>query len=224
MVGWQPDTPYTRKMARGMTQASATDRAVSSDGRHQRRHRNREAALDALMTMLDEGHLYPTAAEVAERAGLSARSMFRYFEDVADLQREALNRLSIRFAPELQTMAIDPSLPLADRVEATAKALDRIYHLVRSAALAARLRAPDNPQISDQMALARSVMRGYLAATFEPELRTRRGKARQVVLAALDVWATFEVQHVLREQGPVEGADPVKVTALGLQALLQSSA
>lgn len=207
-----------------MTKGAVADRATSTDGRHQRRHRNREAAIDALMAILDEGSFTPTAAEVAERAGLSARSMFRYFEDVADLHSEAITRLSRRFAPELQTLSLDPTRPLAERTLDAAKALDRIYHMVRTAALAARVRAPDHPDVAAQMRLARSVMRGYLSETFQPELKARRGAARQNLLAAIEVWATFEVQHVLRDLAPVEGSDPVKVTAQALLAILTASA
>ena len=49
------------------------------------------------MGLLEEGYLRPTSAEVAERAGVSLRSVFQHFEDmeslyaaVADAQMERL--------------------------------------------------------------------------------------------------------------------------------------
>ena len=47
------------------------------DGRRVRRDRNRDAVVDALLTLYGEGNLEPGSAEIAERAGLSPRSLFR---------------------------------------------------------------------------------------------------------------------------------------------------
>ena len=171
--------------------------------------------------MLEEGNLTPTSAEVAARAGLSARSMFRYFDDVADLHQEAVIRITARVAPMLEALAIDPSKPLQQRVDGIARTLDRLYGTVRTSALAARLRAPGSEEFTRQIVDARKIVRAYLQTTFGPELQSRPARARHTLLAALEVWCSFETQFLLRERGAVEGSDPVKVTALGLAALLR---
>jgi len=207
-------------MASGTTEGSSAGSRNEGDGRHRRRQRNRQAALDALVALLDEGNLRPTAAEVAARAGLSARSMFRYFDDVADLHHAAIRHLTARVAPALADLTIDPSKPVQQRADGVARALDRLYAVVRTGALAARLRAPDSQEVAEQIALAREIIRGSLLATFGPELQSRPARARRPLLAALEIWCTFETQHLLRAQGAVEGVDPVKVTAMGMAALL----
>ena len=55
------------------------------DGRTVRAQRTRQALLDALFSLLEDGELRPTAERIAERAGVSERSVFQHFPD-----REAL--------------------------------------------------------------------------------------------------------------------------------------
>ena len=59
------------------------------DGRRARRHRSRDLAVDALLDLLDEGVVRPTAQQVAERSGVSLRSIFRIFDDVESLNAAA---------------------------------------------------------------------------------------------------------------------------------------
>ena len=51
------------------------------DGRTVRAERTRQALVDSLLNLLDEGQLTPTAAEIAARAGVSERSVFQHFPD-----------------------------------------------------------------------------------------------------------------------------------------------
>ena len=60
------------------------------DGRRASRERNRDAVVDALLDLYREGNLSPGADAVAERSGLSRRSLFRYFDDLDDLCRAAI--------------------------------------------------------------------------------------------------------------------------------------
>ena len=62
------------------------------DGRRARRHRSRDLAVDALLDLLGEGVLRPTAQQVAERSGVSLRSIFRIFDDVESLNAAAAAR------------------------------------------------------------------------------------------------------------------------------------
>ncbi len=69
------------------------------DGRTMRRTRNRSAVITALLDMIREGDLHPGAAEIAERAGVSHRSIFRYFDDLDDLVRTAIDQAFVDAAP-----------------------------------------------------------------------------------------------------------------------------
>jgi len=49
------------------------------DGRSLRGERNRQALLDAALELLEEGTIAPSAQEIAEKAGVGLRGIFRHF-------------------------------------------------------------------------------------------------------------------------------------------------
>ena len=55
------------------------------DGRTLRGERNRQALLNAAIEMIEEGNLAPSAQEIAERAGIGLRGVFRHFGDMEGL-------------------------------------------------------------------------------------------------------------------------------------------
>src|SRR3954462_377145 len=64
----------------------------SVDRRRLRTERGRELVVTALLQFFDEGESQPGAARIAERAGVSERSVFRYFDDLDALAAEAVAR------------------------------------------------------------------------------------------------------------------------------------
>jgi AcrR family transcriptional regulator len=191
------------------------------DGRHERRRRNREAAIEALIALMDEGHANPTIADVAQRAGVSPRSLFRYFDDVSDLSREAVGRVAAEVLPLVERFDVDPSLPLAHRTQTVAAAVDLVYQRVRRVGLVARVKAPVIAEVAQQQVETRRVVRSMLERTFAPELDACRSQDRGAVLTALEVWCSFDCQHLLHAQGVLDDVDPVRVTELGLNAALR---
>lgn len=59
--------------------------APKIDGRHLRKARTREAIVDALLELLDEGIPQPTAAQIAERAKVAIRSIGQHFKSRDEL-------------------------------------------------------------------------------------------------------------------------------------------
>src|SRR3546814_20284962 len=76
--------------------------------------RTREAIVDATISLIDEGDLRPTAPRVAERAGVSVRSVFQHFDDLESLHPAVAERLVERVA--VLVVPIDPAGPLDDRL------------------------------------------------------------------------------------------------------------
>lgn len=62
------------------------------DGRVLRGQRNRTALMDSLVLLLAEGNLQPRAQQVADRAGVSVRSLFQHFPDLDALYAETAVR------------------------------------------------------------------------------------------------------------------------------------
>ncbi len=67
---------------------NAPDEDITSDGRRRRGERSRRRIADALLRLIRAGEVMPSAAQVAEEAGVSLRTVFRHFEDFESLNRE----------------------------------------------------------------------------------------------------------------------------------------
>lgn len=95
-----------------MVEVTTTEPEV--DGRVLRGQRNREAIVDALLELYGQGQIRPTAAMVADKAGLSTRSVYHHFDDMKSLILE----VSARNATKWQQATSPPpaDAPLADRI------------------------------------------------------------------------------------------------------------
>ena len=85
------------------------------DGRLSRTARSRQAICDACLDLVQEGVLQPSADQIAERAGLSRRSIFNHFADLAELYDAVAEVGMARCAPLLEE--ISEQEPVARRVE-----------------------------------------------------------------------------------------------------------
>ncbi|MFM8390570.1 MAG: TetR/AcrR family transcriptional regulator, partial [Actinomycetota bacterium] len=65
--------------------ATSTDPSEKKDGRHERVERGKRAVFEALVELFSEGRYNPPVAEVAARAGVSERTLFRYFGSYNDV-------------------------------------------------------------------------------------------------------------------------------------------
>lgn len=72
------------------------------DGRKQRSERSRKAIVDAMLDIIMGGRMEPSAAEIAEKAGVSARTVFRHFEEMDSLYSEMTERMEAEIMPIIQ--------------------------------------------------------------------------------------------------------------------------
>ncbi|MHB8506820.1 MAG: TetR family transcriptional regulator, partial [Acidimicrobiales bacterium] len=66
--------------------------AGSLDGRVLRGRRNRESEVEAFLSLIEEGDERPTARAIAERAGVSLRSVFQHFDELEQIYEVAGRR------------------------------------------------------------------------------------------------------------------------------------
>lgn len=192
---------------------------TETDGRRLRRAVNREAVVDALLDLYQEGNLRPGTEEIAERAGISPRSLFRYFEDTDDLAGEAVTRQLARALPLVQ-IDIDATAPFADRVQALVEQRFRLFGAVGQAAHVTRLRAPFQPRLAETLAESRRFLRSQLHALFSRELEALGDPRAELALAAADVLATFESYQLLTSAQGLSVADAMTVVGRALTVLL----
>ncbi len=186
-----------------------------TDGRRLRRALNREAVVDALLDLYSEGNLRPSTDEIAERAGISPRSLFRYFEDADDLAGEAVARQLGRAMP-LLPLAVGPDAPFDIRVAALVDQRLRLFITLGQAAHVSRLRAPFQPRLAKSLREGRRFLRSQVRTLFAPELMSMTDNEAEAALAAADVLASFEsLQLLTGDQGlPVDEARSVLFAAL----------
>lgn len=186
-----------------------------TDGRRLRRALNREAVVDALLDLYSEGNLRPSTDEIAERAGISPRSLFRYFEDADDLAGEAVARQLGRAMP-LLPLAVGPDVPFDIRVAALVDQRLRLFITLGQAAHVSRLRAPFQPRLAKSLREGRRFLRSQVRTLFAPELMSMTDNEAEAALAAADVLASFEsLQLLTGDQGlPVDEARSVLFAAL----------
>ncbi|MDQ1404005.1 MAG: TetR/AcrR family transcriptional regulator, regulator of autoinduction and epiphytic fitness, partial [Actinomycetota bacterium] len=101
-------------MTLGEPATSSATSSVVTDGRTARAQRTRRAVVDALLALIEEGDLRPTGPRIAERAGVSLRSVFQHYNDLESLFAAAGERQLERIADAVTP--IDPTLPLGARV------------------------------------------------------------------------------------------------------------
>jgi AcrR family transcriptional regulator len=176
-------------------QAEEPDRspaeAFSGDGRAARSVRTRRAIVDALRALHHEGDLRPTAPRVAERAGVSVRTVWQHFDDLETLLFEA-GRRDLEIASSFVT-PIDVSLPTAERVDALVEQRARMFEEMAPPWRAARVHAPFSAQIQSNRDTLMQLAREQVGELFAGELAA--ADDAESLLDALHVassWATWE--------------------------------
>jgi AcrR family transcriptional regulator len=188
-----------------------------ADGRRLRREHNREAVLDALTELFAEGNYQPSTTQIAERAGLSPRSLFRYFEDVDDLHRAAVERQLEAAQPLLEFPVPAASASGAARVAAFVEARVRLFDAIAPAARAARVNAHRHPVIARQVRRSRAYLRRQVQQFFADELR-----GHSDVLPAIDALCSFETYDLLRGDQSLSRASTIAALVAALNVLLPS--
>jgi AcrR family transcriptional regulator len=189
------------------------------DGRHARSERTRAAIADALLELLAEGRFRPTADEIADRAGVSRRSLFNHFADVDDLLETAAQRHLERIAPHIPPLPTEGSA--AERVEAFTARITDFYERVAPTRRAAEAASHESRAIAGRIREAHRVMRASIEIVFAPELSAARPEERDVLTAALVASSSFTLWDELRVRHQLAPAAALSVMRRMLLSLLQ---
>ena len=168
------------------------------DGRNLRAERTRTALATAYLDLLTEGDLRPTAERIAERAGVSPRSVFKHFPD-----REAL----FAAASEIQEGRVrdlagdppDPAAPLDERLDRFVDQRARFHEFVTPVRRSALLIEPFSEVVAAKLAFTREAGAAQVDHVFAPELDALRGRAREDLRAALCATAAWPTWESLRK-------------------------
>jgi AcrR family transcriptional regulator len=164
-----------------------------TDGRLVRANRTRDGVVDALLALIDEGNLRPTAREIAARANVSLRSLYVHFDDVEALFYAASLRHAERLEAHRTQRVLDGSFE--DRLTSFLDSRARYYEVGWNVRQAAVLQEPFSPALRAVLEKGRKASRADLLCAFGPEIDGDDER-----LAALDVITNPVAWHVLCAQ------------------------
>jgi AcrR family transcriptional regulator len=198
---------------------SIEDGSAHPDGRHARRDRNRAAVLDAAIELFFEGNPRPRPEEVAQRAGVSLRSLYRYYGDVSDLYSAAMAHNFERAAPAAFIAEVGQG-PLDERIKRAVKGRLALYEALAPTVRVARAGALQNELIHERFDTGRDLLRQQIEAHFAPELDVLPSAQRAAVAAAVDVICQLETLQYLRADRGLSVRQTAQTMSTALAALL----
>jgi len=162
------------------------------DGRRQRSERSRQLIIDALVGLINEGILLPTAQQVSERAGVGIRSVFRHFSDMESLYAAVDSRLREQYQGLFAGGDRNGSLP--ERLQHAAAQRAIAYEATGKLFLSTRAQLWRYPSLQEQYARLQRQLRRDLDGWL-PELQQLTAERRDMV----DAVASFETWDRLRQ-------------------------
>lgn len=185
----------------------------ATDGRVRRSQRSGQAIIDAMIALVGEGIVEPTAQQVAARAKVGLRTVFRRFSDMESLFAEMDARLQAEVVPLLLGGRKEGSLGERARalVQQRAAFFERIAPYKRSG----NLKRWRSPFLHDRHALLVRTLRSDLLRWL-PELRG----APAALSDAIDLNTSFEAWDRLRSDQGLSAARAQAAVERAVLALL----
>lgn len=182
----------------------------TGDGRHARSERSRDAVLAAVIELFEEGVPKPTARQIAARAGVALRTVYRHFDDLDTLFAQAVDVYRRRLEPFLYP--IDPSLPLTTRVAALAAQRRAVWETASPIHRAGRLVRHEQPFVAASMEQSRRRARSQVEQVFADELaRARSERLDPDLVEQLEAATSWSTWDMLRTE---QGLDPTAAERL----------
>ncbi len=184
-----------------------------TDRRVLRGKRNRDAVVQAVIDLMQEGNLSPSADQIAERAGVARRSIYHHFADLEELHQavahQHLDHIVGLFGPIVQDG------PLHDRLATFVAQRVNVCEQTMPVYRASVLVAHRSEIVLDLLSLGHEYLRAEVAQTFTAEIGEDVWR-----LEAVDSIASFEGWVQLRVTQALDIDRATQVVQHSLHALL----
>lgn len=191
--------------------------ATSTDGRVARGERTRAAICTAFLDLLGEGEDRPRARQIAERAGVSVRSIFQHFEDLEALRRDVVRIQTQRVLPILGELQTPEGRD--DRVAALVAQRSTLYEFI--APVRRSMRHHEGGEATDQgLRELAAVLRSQVRHQFAPELAGLPRSARDRTVAVLDATCSYDFWSHLRDTQGLAVAPARRALTAAIDAVL----
>lgn len=193
--------------------ATTSAEAPEADGRRQRSRDNRARIVEAMLELVHAGEPSPGAEQVADRAGVGLRTVFRHFRDMESLYGE----MSEVIEAELGAIIAEP-LTAADWRERVVELIHRraiAFEKIGPFKRASNILRHGSPFLEAAAARFVSVARDILKAELPPEIAKDR-----LTFEALDMMLSFEAWNRLRRDQALTPRRAAEVLELSVRRLL----
>lgn len=193
--------------------AGAATAELAADGRVKRSIATRKKIVEALATLIREGYISPTAEQVAVRADVGLRTVFRHFDDMDSLYREIAMDLDAVVQPVLQLRLAASTWRerLLESIDYRSEIFDRVAPLY----VAAQVHRHESPYLMQNLMDSARLQREQLRRLLPTDVASDA-----TWLAALDLLLSFEAWVRLRREQGLDAVQARAVMRLGVQALL----
>ncbi|MFM9370882.1 TetR/AcrR family transcriptional regulator [Streptomyces sp. Da 82-17] len=193
----------------------------SGSGRRWRRDPEwtRATLVDTVLALIAEGAREPTRKAIAERAGVSERTVFVHFADREALYVSAAERQAERWKALAEP--IPPEWAVDRKVRGFVAQRARMYELMTPIRRVGLSLEPDSPGLRRVMAEGDAWLRADLATLFTPQLREVSGARRPGgLLDALDASSSWAAWDHLRTRRGLDVGPTGAAVRRSLRALL----
>ncbi len=196
--------------------------AAILDGRLGRKIKSRLAICEACLDLIQEGLLQPSADRIAKRAGVSRRSIFNHFADLAELYDAVGEVGRQRYAPLLEPISVRE--PIAKRlgrlVEVRANFLEATVSITR--ALTAQSLV--GPAVEQAVRVSREALRRHqcdIERLFQRELEGLDTQERSDVVEAMAATTSPHQWEYLRRSREKSMSRARAIVERSLKAILR---
>lgn len=166
-----------------------------TDGRRRRSQQSRDRIIAAMMALVEEGQISPIAEQVAERAQVGLRSVFRHFNDMDSLFAE----MALRLSHQYQTALVPFTSP--DWKGRLAEAIDRrvaIYESLLPYKRAADAHRHSSAAIQTSHTQTSQLLRARLQQLLPPHLENDSHAFETLdFLLSMDSWQRLRLEQKL---------------------------
>ncbi len=191
-----------------------------TDGRRERSAGSRRRIVAATIVLVEEGHPSPTAEQIAVRAGVSLRTVFRHFEEMDRLYQEIAAEVFEWVLPHVE--GPPPTGEWRDLIEQMVALRITLFEQIRPYKAAVDVHRHSSDALSEQHRRMTELYHGQMKLWI-PEAVQRDGVAFELVtlLLSIETW-----QRLIEQQGltPVGAADVMRRGVLDVVAPIMAAA
>jgi TetR/AcrR family transcriptional regulator, regulator of autoinduction and epiphytic fitness len=178
-----------------MVSVSVTDAGSKTT----RAEKTRVAIADALLSLIDEGDLQPTATRIAERAGISLRLIYHHFGDLEALFQEASQREAVRLMARVKPVPLDLAFP--ERLEAFVEQRCSLLEWMTPVCRAAALHTHTSPTLQAAGVRGTGAFDRSFQNTFSAEIAQLPEESRAASVLAMSLITGWTGWYGMRSRG-----------------------